>query len=100
MQLRSPLALGLAACLCALPATLLAPRPAAADEVIDGVAAQVGNDIVLVSEVTQYTEPVERQIREAGAGDDDVLLRGVVDQWRSRFGRVGKRCSAGQQERG
>lgn len=73
MQLRSPLALGLAACLCALPATLLAPRPAAADEVIDGVAAQVGNDIVLVSEVTQYTEPVERQIREAGAGDDDVL---------------------------
>jgi peptidyl-prolyl cis-trans isomerase SurA len=65
MQLRTVLVLGLAA----FPLSL----PARAGEVIDGVAAQVGNEIVLVSEVTQYTEPVERQIREAGAGDDDVM---------------------------
>lgn len=65
MQLRTVLVLGLAA----FPFS----QPARAGEVIDGVAAQVGNEIVLVSEVTQYTEPVERQIREAGAGDDDVM---------------------------
>lgn len=48
------------------------PALAAASEIIDGVAAQVGNEIVLVSDVTQYTDPVEKQIREAGANDADV----------------------------
>ena len=51
---------------------LALPALAAASEIVDGVAAQVGNEIVLVSDVTQYTDPVEKQIREAGAGDDDV----------------------------
>ena len=56
----------------ALALTALASAGAAAEEIIDGVAAQVGNEIVLVSEVTQYTDPVEKQIREAGASDQDV----------------------------
>jgi peptidyl-prolyl cis-trans isomerase SurA len=51
---------------------LLPSAGALAAEVLDGVAAQVGGEIVLVSEVTQYTDPVEKQIREAGAGDEDV----------------------------
>ena len=34
---------------------LLAPTIAGAEEVVDGIAAQVGNDIVLISEVTQLT---------------------------------------------
>jgi len=53
-------------------ALLLPSAAAAAEEIIDGVAAQVGNEIVLVSEVTQYTDPVEKQIREAGASNEDV----------------------------
>jgi peptidyl-prolyl cis-trans isomerase SurA len=51
---------------------LLPLVPAHAGEVADGVAAQVGSEIVLVSEITQFTEPVEKQLREAGAGDADV----------------------------
>lgn len=67
MQLRTWLVL------CGLAFLAAVPAAAVESEEIDGVAAQVGNEIVLVSEVTQYTEPVERQIREAGAGDEDVL---------------------------
>ena len=52
---------------------LLPSALARAAEVVDGVAAQVGNEIVLVSEITQYTDPVEKQLREAGAGDADVI---------------------------
>lgn len=53
---------------------LLLPSAAALGaEVTDGVAAQVGSEIVLVSEITQYTDPVEKQLRQAGATEDDVL---------------------------
>jgi peptidyl-prolyl cis-trans isomerase SurA len=56
-----------------LLASLLLPSAGASGaDVTDGVAAQVGSEIVLVSEITQYTEPVERQLREAGASDEDV----------------------------
>lgn len=51
---------------------LLAPGIASAEEVVDGIAAQVGNDIVLVSEVTQLTAAAEKQVRAAGGGDADV----------------------------
>jgi len=41
---------------------------ALADEMIaDGIAAQVGNDIVLVSEVMQRVAPLEAKLREANA---------------------------------
>jgi peptidyl-prolyl cis-trans isomerase SurA len=56
----------------ALP-LLLPGAIAQAADVVDGVAAQVGNEIVLVSEISQYTDPVEKQLREAGAGDRDVM---------------------------
>jgi len=65
MRPRMPLA-----CLCACALGLAVP--AAASELVDGVAAQVGNEIVLVSEVTQYTQAVEKEIRAAGATDADV----------------------------
>lgn len=52
---------------------LLLPSAGAAGDVVDGIAAQVGSEIVLVSEVTQYTDPVEREIRQAGASEDDVI---------------------------
>lgn len=51
---------------------LLAPGVARAEEVVDGIAAQVGNDIVLVSEVTQLTAAPEKQMRAAGASDADI----------------------------
>ncbi|UCE87116.1 MAG: peptidylprolyl isomerase [Deltaproteobacteria bacterium] len=47
--------------------------PAAAEEVLlDGIAAQVGNDVVLVSEVTQITSPMEARLREAGAPSSEI----------------------------
>ncbi len=52
---------------------LLLPSAGAAGDIVDGIAAQVGSEIVLVSEVTQYTDPVEKEIRQAGASDDDVM---------------------------
>ncbi|MCZ6784818.1 MAG: hypothetical protein O7G30_16085, partial [Proteobacteria bacterium] len=44
----------------------------AAEEVIDGIAAQVGNDIVLISEVNQMAAPVEERMRNAGAPAGEV----------------------------
>jgi len=41
--------------------------PAGAAELVDGIAAQVGNRIVLVSEVQQLARPVEERMRAAGA---------------------------------
>jgi len=42
-------------------------------EVVDGIAAQVGTDVVLVSDVTRLAGPIEAQMREAGATDADVV---------------------------
>jgi peptidyl-prolyl cis-trans isomerase SurA len=59
----------LAACLLA---ALLA-RGAGADEVLaDGIAAQVGNQIVLVSEVMELVGPIEAEARAQGATEADV----------------------------
>ncbi len=57
--------LALAFGLCALPAS-------AAEELADGIAAQVGNEIVLVSEVMRVVAPVEAQIRAQGATESDI----------------------------
>jgi len=57
---------------CALALAPLAP-PAAADEpVVDGIAAQVGTDIVLVSEVRNLARPVEERMRAAGAPETEI----------------------------
>jgi len=54
-------------------AAALAAAPAAAGEqLIDGIAAQVGADIVLVSEVLRMVEPTEKRMREAGIPDSEI----------------------------
>ena len=62
---RAAWALGLAA--------LLGAAPAGADDaVIDGIAAQVGSDIVLVSEVRNLIGPMEGKLRDAGAPENEI----------------------------
>jgi len=47
--------------------------PAGADEMLaDGIAAQVGSDIVLVSEVMQQVAPLEAKMRNAHMSDADI----------------------------
>lgn len=58
-------------------ATLLAMGFAAAApgaDLVDGIAAQVGGDIVLVSEVTQVAAPAEAQLRKRGAAERDLAV--------------------------
>lgn len=52
--------------------TLLLAAAAAAQEVVDGIAAQVGSEIVLISDVYQVAGPSEKHMREAGATDADI----------------------------
>ena len=57
----------------ALALALAAGGPARADEpVLDGIAAQVGSDIVLVSEVRNLVGPMEKKMRDAGAPEAEV----------------------------
>ena len=66
------LALLVALFLVAVPCLLVA-RPAAATEtLVEGIAAQVGNDIVLVSEVMEISGPVEERMRAAGAPPSEI----------------------------
>lgn len=53
-----------------------APAPAAppAGELIDGIAAQVGTEVVLVSEVDRVAVPIEAKIRAKGGGDADIQM--------------------------
>jgi peptidyl-prolyl cis-trans isomerase SurA len=54
-------------------ATLAAAPATRADEMlVDGIAAQVGGDIVLVSEVMRMVEPAEQQMREAGVPESEI----------------------------
>ena len=46
--------------------------PAAAERLVDGVAAQVGNHVVLISEVREVAAPTEARAREHGATDEDI----------------------------
>jgi len=54
--------------------TLLLAAAAAAQEIVDGIAAQVGSEIVLMSDVHQLAGPSERHMREAGAKDGDIAM--------------------------
>lgn len=48
-------------------------------EVVDGIAAQVGTDVVLVSDVMRVSGGIEAKMRAAGATDADVAtMRGEV----------------------
>lgn len=51
-----------------------APPPAPSGEVVDGIAAQVGTEVVLVSDVERVSKPIEGKIREQGGGDSDIAM--------------------------
>ncbi len=56
-----------------LLAALLAGAPAGAEEILaDGIAAQVGTDIVLVSEVMNRVSATEGQMRKAGVSEREI----------------------------
>lgn len=58
---------------CALLFAPLATAPArAAEKLVEGIAAQVGSDIVLVSEVMEIAGPVEERMRAAGAPEEEI----------------------------
>jgi peptidyl-prolyl cis-trans isomerase SurA len=58
----------------ALGFTLSTASAGRADEqLVDGIAAQVGPDVVLVSEVNELANQVETRARAAGASDDDIV---------------------------
>jgi peptidyl-prolyl cis-trans isomerase SurA len=60
-------------------ALVLAAGARAEEVLVDGIAAQVGTDVVLVSDVTRLSAPIEEKMRDAGAGDSDVAqMRGDV----------------------
>jgi len=44
------------------------------ERLVDGIAAQVGGEIVLLSEVTQLSAPIEMRMREAGVSESEVRM--------------------------
>ncbi|RIL04978.1 MAG: hypothetical protein DCC71_12055 [Proteobacteria bacterium] len=53
------------------------PRGDAAEpsgQVIDGIAAQVGTEVVLISEVNRLAAPIEDKVRKAGGTDADMAM--------------------------
>ncbi|NQZ96292.1 MAG: SurA N-terminal domain-containing protein [Myxococcales bacterium] len=65
----------------------LGPDLRAAEELVDGIAAQVGSNTVLISEVLQMTAPLEANVREQGGKDQDIArlrLEGLerMIEWR------------------
>ena len=53
-------------------ATLAAGPAAAAQQLADGIAAHVGSDIVLISEVRAMVEPTEKKMRAAGLPEAEI----------------------------
>jgi peptidyl-prolyl cis-trans isomerase SurA len=52
---------------------LLAGSSAADEQLIDGIAAQVGGEVVLVSEVRQMSAPLEERMRKAGLPESEFM---------------------------
>jgi len=50
------------------------PAPAPSGEIIDGIAAQIGTEVVLVSEVDRVARPIEPKVREQGGTDQDIAM--------------------------
>ena len=51
---------------------LTGPGPRADEVLIDGIAAQVGSEIVLLSDVQELARPVEQRMRAAGVSEDEI----------------------------
>jgi peptidyl-prolyl cis-trans isomerase SurA len=49
-------------------------RARAAERLVEGIAAQVGNEIVLASEVMELAGPVEERMRQAGAPASEIVM--------------------------
>jgi peptidyl-prolyl cis-trans isomerase SurA len=47
---------------------------ASAQRLVEGIAAQVGNEIVLASEVMELAGPVEERLRQAGAPEAEIVM--------------------------
>jgi peptidyl-prolyl cis-trans isomerase SurA len=47
---------------------------ASAERRVEGIAAQVGNQVVLISEVMELAGPVEERMRKAGAPEAEIVL--------------------------
>jgi peptidyl-prolyl cis-trans isomerase SurA len=47
--------------------------PIHGEEFVDGIAAQVGTDIVLASEVERFAAPVEARMHESGAPESEIV---------------------------
>lgn len=45
----------------------------AAEQLVEGIAAQVGSEIVLASEVFEMSAPIEKRMREAGAPANEIM---------------------------
>jgi peptidyl-prolyl cis-trans isomerase SurA len=58
----------------ALIALVLSHGASGQERMIDGIAAQVGSDIVLMSEVERTAAPVEKRMREAGAPPAQITM--------------------------
>jgi peptidyl-prolyl cis-trans isomerase SurA len=86
----------LAALLLALVAGAAQAR---AEQLADGIAAQVGSDIVLISEVMEVAAPTAARARAAGAGDAELrqLYGEVLEQMieRALIRQVVKRAEIG-----
>lgn len=54
------------------PILALCPAAAAEEMLVDGIAAQVGADIVLISEVMEMVGPGEQRMRTAGAPETEI----------------------------
>jgi len=63
-------------------AILFLASPAGAAELVDGIAAQVGTDVVLVSEVDEMVKSIEPRARAQGATDADIdaLRADILDR--------------------
>ncbi len=55
-------------------ALALAPTTARGEKLVEGIAAQVGNEIVLASEVMELSRPVEERLRRAGAPQAEIAM--------------------------
>jgi peptidyl-prolyl cis-trans isomerase SurA len=69
-----------------LAAALVAGGASGEELFVDGIVAQVGSDIVLASEVERFAAPVEKEMREVGAPDEELvklraeLLERMIEQ--------------------
>jgi peptidyl-prolyl cis-trans isomerase SurA len=72
---------------------------ASAERLGDGIAAQVGSEIVLISDVRQAAQPTEARARAQGATDADIrqLYFGILEQMieRALIRQVVKRAEIG-----